>query len=212
MSDVETLMRTVITEAEARKITHGRTPLVPVEYEAACRALSQCCTLDEAKYWDNKADALAAWAKIYRNDDAGRKAAQLKLHAYRRMGLLAQELRPARGKKPGPLSLLKESGLTHDKATDARHLAGLPTEKFEALVNAPVVRSPSRAAWLSGPNESRLKWTTGGVLSACNFFKRNEAAEFAAQIPSADAAKYRREAVLMIEWLDEFERHLPGGP
>ena len=64
----------VITKDQARKITKGRTPLVPVEYEVAIRALTECTTLDESKYWSDKSDALAAWAKIYHSDDAGRKA------------------------------------------------------------------------------------------------------------------------------------------
>jgi hypothetical protein len=36
-------MQHVITSDEARKITKGRTPLVPVEYEQACKsALTEC--------------------------------------------------------------------------------------------------------------------------------------------------------------------------
>lgn len=84
-------MSTVITEQQARQITGGRKPLVPVEYEAACNALAQCVDLDEAKYWSDKADALAAWAKIYRDDRISAQAKRLKLKAYRRMGELAAE-------------------------------------------------------------------------------------------------------------------------
>lgn len=56
-------MNSVITAEQAKKITGGRTPLVPVEYEAAVKSLQACATLDEAKYWSDKSDALAAWAK-----------------------------------------------------------------------------------------------------------------------------------------------------
>ena len=87
-------MNSVISEEQARQITGGRKPLVPVEYERACTALAECQTIDEAKYWDNKADALAAWAKIYNNDQAGLEAKRLKLHAYRRMGEIAREIIP----------------------------------------------------------------------------------------------------------------------
>lgn len=49
-------MQSVISAAEAKKITGGRTPLVPVEYETAITALQACVTLDETKYWSDKAD------------------------------------------------------------------------------------------------------------------------------------------------------------
>src|SRR5208282_4621524 len=97
----------VLTKEEAKRITKGRTPLVPVEYETAITALTECAHLDEAKYWDNKADALAAWAKIYHSDECARKAKMLKMHAYRRMGQLAGELRPKM-----PVRILQEQGLS----------------------------------------------------------------------------------------------------
>jgi hypothetical protein len=51
-------MQQVITAKQARQITGGRTPLVPVVYEDALKALGECLSLDDAKVWDNKADAL----------------------------------------------------------------------------------------------------------------------------------------------------------
>lgn len=87
-------MQQVISAEQARKITGGRTPHVPVEYETAINALVACRSIDEAKYWSDKSDALAAWAKIYHSDKAAREAKALKLWAFRRMGQLAAELRP----------------------------------------------------------------------------------------------------------------------
>src|ERR1700690_2101621 len=93
------MMKQVISAEEARKITGGRLPHMPVEYETALQALQECITLEDTKYWSDKADALAVWAKIFHSDDAARKAKQLKLKAFRRMGELARELRP--GKRGG---------------------------------------------------------------------------------------------------------------
>ncbi len=70
---------------------------VPVIYEEACKALAACTTVDEGKYWSDKATALAAWAKIHGSRKAEAEAARLKLHAFRRMGALALELRPPDG-------------------------------------------------------------------------------------------------------------------
>ena len=150
----------VLTEKQARHITGGRKPLVPVEYEAACKALQACIDIDEAKYWADKADALAAWAKVYRDDKVGRQAKQLKLLAYRRIGELARELRPQgsagsgkiidgkklRGRLKGPKSLLREHGMPSGLANAATRLSRLPKSKFDEIVNQPVPPAPTLGA------------------------------------------------------------------
>lgn len=138
-------MQAVITKEQAKQITSGRTPLVPVEYEQAITALQACCTIDDSKYWSDKADALAAWARIYRNDEVTRKAKMLKLHAYRRMGELAAELRPITnvkgGRQPGAVRALTDAGLTHNNAIAARRLATIPEKQFNKLLEKP--KAPS---------------------------------------------------------------------
>src|SRR5688572_2684465 len=95
-------------------------PKLPVEYSAAITAIAVCRTIDDGKYWSDKADALAAWAKIYKDDVVAREARSLKLHAYRRIGVLAAEIRPlkfrGRGGAVGPNSLLVENGFSLTKA------------------------------------------------------------------------------------------------
>lgn len=210
-------MQTVITLKEAKQITGGRTPLVPVEYESAVKALAECITLDEAKYWDNKADALAAWAKIYHSPDAERKARQLKLHAYRRMGELAEELRPSRRKAgkyflPGGESLLREIGLNESKAKQAVRLRKIPPKEFEALVNKPtppapyslLAHSPTKSeAWNSftRPVNSPMSWRT--------YCRGNDARSLARGMVADEAQSARRIVVEITEWLDAFEQALP---
>ena len=134
-----------ITKAQARQITRGRTPLVPVEYETAVRSLQQCVDLNESKYWSDKADALAAWAKIYQNDEALRKAKMLKLHAFRRMGALAGELKPlknaAGGRQPGSIRALTDAGLSYNSAIAARRLASVSNKRFDKILEQP--KAPS---------------------------------------------------------------------
>jgi NTP pyrophosphatase (non-canonical NTP hydrolase) len=67
------------------------TPM-PVQYEEACRLLAECLTLDESKLWADRADMLAAWAKLYKSDEAAIAARRLKLKAFRKMGELAEEI------------------------------------------------------------------------------------------------------------------------
>jgi hypothetical protein len=215
-------MQQVITQSQARAVLNGRAPLIPVEYETAIKALSECITLDEAKYWDNKADALAAWAKIYRNDDAGRKAKQLKLHAYRRMGQLAEQIRPTKkvtpfqGREPGAMSLLIESGLTRRAAQAAGALRRASSDEFSAAVatgisphvfannhrgtgDRSVVRSQAWA-WLTH------KLNLFGVRSQARL---KSPRDVALALKEDEIQKARDLVTELTEWLDEFERNLP---
>jgi hypothetical protein len=229
-------MTNVITPDQARQITGGHIPLIPVEYEEACKRLVACQTLDEAKYWDNKADALAAWAKIYHNDQAGREARALKLWAYRRMGELAAELRPHRhmgtkpgeqvgkhgrgGSTPGPFSLLKEQGLTESQASAARRLARVPLETVKELVELP--RPPSPGTVLRDmpgkpdqyhPNRfgTHPQWTgTWGPLKhAIAAVDKVSARELARSVEPRFASRVRERLSVLIDWLDEFEQAMP---
>lgn len=205
-------MQAVITSKQAKQITGGRTPLVPVEYERACQALAQCVTIDEAKYWSDKADALAAWAKIYRDDQTGRKAAALKLHAYRRMGQLAAELRPKKAKYgggllPGPRSLLRENGLSQSHAIAARTLARMDKEPFDALIARPKIPTPTGVR-LNPANSELATW-----LQSAHSFRTHCRAVNAKEITTL-VEKDRLGTVgalvtEILEWLDEFEQHLP---
>lgn len=210
----------VITAEQARKITGGRTPLVPVEYETACRALAECSTLDETKYWDNKADALAAWAKIYHSDQAAVEAKRLKLHAYRRMGALAAEIRPLylrvkgsgigkTGSVPGPKALLQEHGFKRDTAAAIRAIACMPQAEFEAAVAKKIPPSPYRLVKVL--NRQNPAWAEMHIKlsTARGCCRRQSAVTLASGISPKECQTARELATELIEWLDEFERHLP---
>lgn len=218
-------MNAVLTAKQAREVTHGRTPLVPLEYEKAVCALQACMTLNDAKYWSNKADALAAWAKIYRSDEAGRKARQLKLHAFRRMGVLATELRPpgkeprgsgthGGGTKPGPVSLLIESGLGLHQANCASAIAKMKERVFLKVVNQERPPSPSSLLpkFASGASDS---WKSIASVYGGNSFlgfrawcRNNPPKELARGLAADEVIKVRELAIEVSEWLDEFERNL----
>jgi hypothetical protein len=201
-------MQHVITEEQARKITGGRKPHVPVIYEEACKALEQCISLDETKYWADKSDALAAWAKIYHDDKISRDARALKLRAYVRMGELAEQLRPVKsggrhGSLPGPISLLVESGLTRQQAVTARGLSRAPRDKLEKIINSPRPPTPvvaRRDVW--GWGQTVTRWQRAGhtLRAACRATTPEEVAN---ELASSESAKVLiRE---LIEWLDRLD-------
>lgn len=205
----------VITSAEARKITGGRTPLVPVQYETAMAALAECREIDEAKIWSDKADALAAWAKIYHSDEADRQAKLLKLHAYRRMGELAKELRPSgreivacpnfghgKGAKsqatPGPRSLLMESGLSSSQADAAVRLSKIPGPQFENLISADKIPSPAYATGLGKASAAQLCSARISVLASST--RSISPSEFVKGAPQKGSV-WRENAEEVYEWL-----------
>lgn len=115
---------------------------LPMVFSAAVAAVVACRSIDEAKYWDNKADALAAWAKIYADDAVAREARALKLFAYRRMGSLAEQIRGAHG-SGGAEAVLRENGF---RATQARYISRVsrvPEIEFQDAIRSPRPPSPS---------------------------------------------------------------------
>lgn len=198
---------------------------LPVEYEAACAALVACTQIDEAKVWGHKADALSAWAKIYRNDEVGRKAKQLKLQAYRRMGELAEELRPtytgrgSKGKRNpganrgGAQSLLVESGLIPTHASAAIFLRKISPSRFQEIVNQPRPPSPGSVLFRRkrGSESYRLLMDTHGLMQFAGFARRNSASALARDLHADEVAKIKHYVTAAQEWLDEFEQHLGHG-
>lgn len=202
----------VITAEQAKRITGGRTPLIPVEYDTALKALEACCTLDETKYWSDKADALAAWAKIHQSDEAEIKAKRLKLHAYRRMGILAEQIRPRRtgpgGAKPGPLSALIEAGVPKPQATLARAISKIEKPKFDAAVQSKRPPTPStivpRVALTSSEAWTLLAGAGSSLVGFRTFCRKHKAAELARLLAKDEKQKAVSAAREATEWLDEF--------
>lgn len=206
-------MNAVLTPQQAKQVTRGRTPLVPVEYETACKALEACCTLDESKYWSDKADALAAWAKIYQNGDALRKAKMLKLHAFRRMGELAGEMKPLTngkgGRQPGAVRALTDAGLSHNSAIAARRLATIPEKQFNKILEQP--KSPATVLqdlWVRDEAYADFVRTAQTFRAA---LRRHTPAAVARGIKESDRfLATTRELIQEIsEWMDDLEQRLP---
>lgn len=197
-------------------------PKLPVEYEQAVKALEACTHLDETKYWADKAEALAAWAKIYHSPDAQLKAKKLKLHAYRRMGEIAEQLRPSgqykmildsggyrRSRKAkGPASLLREHGLKKSEAAAAMTLSHLAGEKFaEALENP---QAPTTVAYRPYKGSTAWRAFYAQAINLRAVCLRFDPAEVARELTERRASATAKELVTTLtEWLDRFEQALP---
>lgn len=62
------------------------------EYQKDLIAIASATGIEEAKYYSVRADALAAWAKTYKNDELAIAARREKLLAFRRMGEIATQM------------------------------------------------------------------------------------------------------------------------
>lgn len=195
------------------------TAKMPIQYDEACKSLAACTSIDEAKYWDDKSEALAAWARIYKSDKAALAAKRLKLHAYRRMGQLAAELRPSRrraldghsrGDLPGPHSLLRESGFKEHDVKSITRVANMPDEKFNRLINSPVCPSPRTlaAARVNG-SESYRALMTADCTGFRAFCRRYEPAKLARELARDELPRIIELIREIQEWIDTFEQHLP---
>lgn len=190
---------------------------LPIHYETACRELVLCRTIDEAKYWDDKSQVLAAWSKIYRSQDAAIEAKRLRLHAYRRMGELAAELRPVSREvvenvgsrfKPGPSSLLREHGLNTVQVNSSRFLANLPKADFEQIVASPQPPSPGTARHRSMSSSTEWSLIRSAIWQLRSNCGKMTAEELARSLNAAEAASASQLVGPLLDWFVSFGQHL----
>jgi hypothetical protein len=177
---------------------------LPIEYETAVKALTACVSIDEAKYWSDKASALAAWAKIYHSKSIDRKAKVLKLHAYRRMAELARDIQRTKSWGEKRIrTILERQGLS---VTEARQIDGVgraSKEAFERALNMP--HPPSPWAFTRKRDANELIY----LRSFHTLTKRISPHEFARLIDRKAAAALHEIILDMSEWLDELDQLLP---
>jgi hypothetical protein len=190
-----------------------KTTAMPVVYEEACRALVACVTIDEAAYWDNKADALAAWAKIYKSDEAAVAAKRLKLHAYRRIGALAREINSSvpspNDRRSGTPKILRENGFSKGQIDQIRVVGSLSDSAFQEIINRTSVPAPTQIPRLSMTEAWRTWQHSSGIGQVRAFVRRTSAKELARKMTTSEANAARLTIVEIQEWLDEFDQHLP---
>ena len=187
-----------------------------IVYEKAVAAIQECSTLLEAKHWNNKAEALGAWAKIYADDRVEREARALKLHAYRQIGRLADTMQVSKpigkggykgvsGSTKGARNLLMGHGFAPGRAQHCLTIGRLQETVFQRAVNRRKPPSPTQLCdrdlrpnpmWAEVGNRMSI------FLSSTKKFSPEKLAETMDE-------KQRRKALRMISdarvWLDDLE-------
>lgn len=200
------------------RLSVSKAPL-PVAYREAIKALERCQDIDEAKEFIDQAEALAAWARIYKKNEAGKQARQLRLHAHRRMGELAIDLAPRKGtptggRTPGPVALLKSAGLSRHSADAANQLAKMPDDRFDLVVNQDVPPAPTSVVRrLRQPENlsalSQLKARQNTPFTCQRFISEHRPQELARMVSESEIADARRICEATVQWLQAFLRALP---
>lgn len=136
-----------------------------IKYEAACRALAECKSLDEVKSWADKAAAMQAYSRMAKDKTMEVDAAEIRIRAERRLGeMLAATkadggLNPAATLKRGPVLVddedgkkgptLADAGISYDLSSRAQKLAAVPEAEFEAELAAKRERDQREGARVS---------------------------------------------------------------
>jgi hypothetical protein len=120
-----------------------------IKYEAACRALSECKSVDEVKAWSDKAAAMQAYGRMAKDKTLEVDAAEIRIRAERRLGEMLVEQKADGGLNKGKLkqgpalvcdeggkqaAKLADAGISYDLSSRAQKLAAVPEAEFEAEV------------------------------------------------------------------------------
>jgi hypothetical protein len=200
------------------------TARLPVAYEAAAKAISECERIDECKSWSDRAAALASYARQAKDDTLRVMAVRIQARAERRCGELLKQIPSATGahlKQEGALPLSRTAaaeaaGLSEHRRKTALRMASVPAEDFEQHVESsapPTVTKLAEQGKQSrvlepAPAPARFKATCAALSSFATFCDANDAAEAARAFNADDIAMARKCVATLDQWLDRFVANL----
>ena len=202
---------------------------LPVTYEAAQKALAECQRVDEVKDWADKAAALAAYARMAKNDNLRLMALRIQERATRRMGELLKQIPPATGvhlpsaKRDGAVPLGREqiataAGLSERQRKTALRLASIPKDQFESAVESgspptlsamakwgTLPRAPAEAT----PEDAQLARKARDLLrELAAFCGVHDPIRIARAMRDSESCRGNVETI--DAWLDQFVTNLPA--
>lgn len=141
-----------------------------IKYEAACRALAECKSIDEVKSWADKSAAMQAYARMAKDKTMEVDAAEIRIRAERRLGEMLAAQKADGGLNSGKLKQgpavvcddhgktalkLADAGISKDLSSRAQKLAAVPEAEFESEVAEWKDRVSAEGARVSARLEKR---------------------------------------------------------
>lgn len=139
-----------------------------IKYEAACRALAECKSVDEVKTWADKAAAMQAYGRMAKDKTLEVDAAEIRIRAERRLGEMLVDQKADGGLNTGAAGAginqhtpkevrssattapkLADAGISKDLSSRAQKLAAVPEAEFEAELAAKRERDQKEGARVS---------------------------------------------------------------
>lgn len=209
------------------QIPHAR---LPVNYEAAKIAIIECAKVDECKEWVDKAAAIATYAKQACDNSLKDAAIRIQLRAESRLGELLLEYDEQRKKSkerlPTKSEFARDNGVSYALERVVIPMARVPRETRDELIEAtpPVKRAElSQLGITPKPDsffiERRRREEQGRVnyykihfnevVKFIKWTKDNDARESAQEVPHKELQWVKDQLPKLLDWLDEFEQHLP---
>lgn len=200
--------------------------IVPLVFAEAIRAIAACRSIDEGKYWADKADALAAWAKVYKQDETAIEARRLKAHAFRRMSRLADDLAasvrdPHKTGRASPHVQLSKAGLSKSQITKIRQVGSVPEKRFNELVDGSNPPHIGKLAFHGVGTKNKLasseawrkfaggKYVQGNGHKFRQFCRAHSAYELGRAISPNEVTVAKKFVQELRDWLDEFIESMP---
>jgi hypothetical protein len=214
----------------AKLAKRQRAPL-PVNYEAAQKALAECSRIDECKEWADRAAAMASYGHQSRDETMIRLAVRIKERAYRRLGILAEQVERRRGANQnigsgtGPKVLTRKAaaeaaGISKRQLRTALQVAQIPEDTFDAIVdseNPPTLTELAEMGKNFKPNPEqsnpafpRATKALGTVRRFAEFCEANDPREIASAVMSHEIGPTKKRVGIIDGWLDLFVSSLGG--
>jgi predicted GNAT family acetyltransferase len=198
---------------------------LPVNYQAAKKALRECEEIDEVKDWSDRATAIASYARQVRDMSMLHTAQRIQLRARERLGEML--LQWPRGKKstrfrrghPGVRSAARKQGISEGLIAQALDIASVDADIRNQRIEATPPISATALAKLSPRVHARYGLGSPDEVSMRRFDlldqiwhrfnKLGDATDLARKVVDEYADGIRAKVVQMQEWLDTFEQALP---
>jgi len=119
---------------------------LPIAYEKAKTAISECVNIDECKDWSDKAQALASYARQSGDDELEKMSKRIRVRAMRRCGELLKMFDGRGGDRKSEnikrvsadpfdkSDMGKQAGLSVRQIKQANNLSNIPDEKFNEQI------------------------------------------------------------------------------